>query len=299
MMERATAERGDHFTVHHAAVSAPASLLYELVVGADAAPMVFGGTVHVERLHQAPGEERLRIWAAYGEQLRTWTTHRRLDPDRLSVTFQQDVPEPPMAFMRGEWRLQRVRDDLTQVSLSHTFRAVDDDPANVTWIEDLTDRVSTGQLTSLGDFAALGAEARFVVEHSARLRCPVDTAYAFVRNTVGWVGVLPQVETATLRASKGQMQLVDLTIRQDGDERSSRVARVCCPGTHIAFKNLTPQPPVVAHVGSWHFESTADGTVVRLEHRVAVHDATGDAQAQVREAIHAASTILLRRLTEL
>lgn len=300
---------------HRAVLAAPADLLYQLVADATAAPLVFPTTVHVEQVQRGAGAERIRIWAAYGDDLRSWTSHRLLRPDLRRVSFQQDVPEPPVAFMRGEWRLEPLGADRTEVVLRHAYRAVDDDPAGLAWIGELADRISTGQLAALGAAAARAGttgEPRLTVEDSAELSCPARVAYGFVQDLTGWVGPVPGVERVTVRRADGDLQVVDLVgVSPDGTRRESRLARVGIPPLRIAFKDLRPAPGLVAaHAGRWRFEPVTGGCRVTVRHDLAIDYAAvpatlgaaatpADARAHVRQTVRAASAAVLDHLATL
>jgi aromatase len=298
-------------TTHHQAdIAAPAEVAYALVAEAASAPLVFPGTVHVEQLERNGEDERLRIWAAYGDELRTWTSHRTLRPAQRSVTFQQDAPQPPVAYMRGEWRLDPAGDDHARATLTHAFRAIDDAPQGIAWIEELAEQVSTGQLGALNRYAALGgpsgpATSTFTSE--ATLRCDSGTACARVLSAADWAGQLPGVEHVSLRRADGDMRLLDLTVKAaDGGLRTTQVALVALPGSRIAFKDMRPPEPIAAHVGIWSFEETAQGSRATVRHDVAVRYAaagqadeavtTAETQARARRIVLAASTAILRHL---
>lgn len=289
-MPSTNTQQGERRAEHRAEVNAPAGLLYDLIADAAVAPLVFPTTVHVEHVQRAvgehrqrpAGEERLRIWAAYGDELRSWTSRRLLRPDVRRVTFQQDVPEPPVASMRGEWRFDPLGDDRTEVTLSHVYRAVDDDPGGIAWIEDLADRVSSGQLAALRGVAALGGlsgEARVSFQDRAQLGCRAEIAYDYLWDEAGWAGRLPHVTEVSPVRTGGDMHLLDLKIEEaDGTLRGSRVARVRLPGSRIAFKVLDPARPIAAHTGWWQVASAADGCRVTMRNDVAIrHDLVADA----------------------
>ncbi len=310
-MEETTLHAGMREAVHQAEIDAPADLLYDLIADATVATMIFPTTVCVEHAERGTDEEHLRIWAAFGDELRNWTSHRLLRPGARSVIFQQDSPEPPVAFMRGQWHFDPLGDDTTKVTLSHEYRAVGDSPDGVAWIEKLADRTSRGQLAALGAFAALGrpADARLSTAESAQLRCGPEAAYAFMRDPAGWPGLLPGLEHVSLCREKGDMQLFDLMVRDDaGSLRKTRLARVCAAdGSGITFKDLVPLAPIAAHTGRWRFDKTPGGTRVRVEHHLAVTQALdpGPARAddgartRILEAVGAPTTVLLNRMREI
>jgi ribosome-associated toxin RatA of RatAB toxin-antitoxin module len=259
---------------HGAEIAAPAEFLYGLVAEAPAAPWVFPATVHVEFLDRDPAEERLRIWAADGDNVRSWTSHRRLDRAGRRVAFQQEEPAAPIAFMRGEWLVEPLAEARSRVSLTHDFSAAGDDPAALAGIESMVDRISAGQLAAMERFAALGAgrggRGPLSFTETAELPCPVETAYAFVHDFAAWADLLPEVERASVRDAGHGLLLVDQTRREGGGRtRTTRSAHVCFPGSHIAFKEMTPPALVAAHTGSWRFDKSEGGCRVVVRHVVA------------------------------
>jgi aromatase len=281
---------------HQMEVAAPARQLYDLVADAAAGPLVFPGTVHVEWLNRTAAEETLRIWAVNGTTARRWTSRRLLDPAGLSVTFRQERPEPPVEFMQGRWQMNPMAPARTLVTLSHAYRAVGDEPAALAWIEDFVDRVSQGQLRALREFAASGAPV--VVEETADLDCPVETAYALVEDCGAWGATDGPARPAVTRWLLPDLQLADLMVTaSDGGTRACQLAWVCFPGSHIAFKDMLPASPVAAHIGCLRFSGIPEGTRVEARELV-VTSRDGSAPGEVPEGA-TISGVLLARLKAL
>jgi aromatase len=274
---------------HQIEVAAPARRLYDLVADAAAGPLVFPGTVHVEWLNRTAAEETIRIWAVNGTTARRWTSRRLLDPAGLSVTFQQERPEPPVEFMRGRWQMNPMASARTLVTLSHAYRAIGDEPAALAWIEDFVDRVSHGQLQALGEFAAGGGPV--AGEETADLDCPVQTAYALAE----------ECDPAVTRWLLPDLQLADLMVTaSDGGTRACQLARVCHRDSHIAFKDMLPASPVAAHIGCLRFSRIPGGTRVEARELVVLsrEDSAPDAAMGVPMGA-TISGVLLARLKAL
>jgi aromatase len=277
---------------HQMEVAAPARQLYDLVADAAAGPLVFPGTVHVEWLTRTAAEETIRIWALNGTAARRWASRRLLDPAGLSVTFQQERPEPPVAFMQGRWQMNPMASARTLVTLGHSYRATDDDPDGAAWIEDLVDRVSRGQLQALREFAAYGPP--IVVEEAADLGCPVDTAYALAAGCDAWGATPCPVRPAVTRWPMPGFQLADLVVAGCGGPRECQLARVCFQGSHIAFKDMLPAPPVAAHIGCLRFSPIPSGT--RVEARELIVTSRDDGRRAEATAFTGALLARLRVL---
>jgi aromatase len=298
-----TTARAAQRASHRAEVAAPAAVLYELVAEAATAPLVFPGTVHVEVLEHTGTEERLDIWGATGDQVRSWTSHRVLDRDALSVTFEQEAPVPPIASMRGVWHIEAVAADRALVGLDHAYRAVGDDPGASSWIASMVDEVSNGQLAALRRFSALGG-ARLSLGDGAALRCPVGTAQAAVRDAAAWADLPAVAAPVTVRQAAPDMDLVDMTVAgPDGARRTSRLARVHLPGGRIVFKEMSVPGLVAAHTGCWRFEDAAPGSPggrVLLDQTVVMDGAdAADGRSHVRRAVSTVGDAVLARLAAL
>jgi aromatase len=250
----------ERYVEHGTEVAAPAAFLYGLVAEATAAPLVFPGTVHVEYLTHTETEERLRIWAVNGDNARNWTSHRKIDKNGMRVTFQQEHPAPPVASMIGQWHIAALTENRAKVTLSHTYRAVDDD--GEAWIANLVEMVSSGQLVAMTEFAALGEP--ITVTDTAELRCSAALAYAFVADPDRWADAGVPVDQVKSRDAGAGIQLVDLVT--GGSARS--IARVPFENSHIAFKVLRGGP-IPGHTGRWTFEETRTGCRVTVQHVVA------------------------------
>lgn len=272
----------ERYAEHETEVAAPADFLYGLVAEATAAPLVFPGTVHVEYLTHTETEERLQIWAVNGEHARTWTSHRKIDKKEMQVTFQQEKPAPPVASMIGQWHITALDENHSKVTLSHTYRAVNED--GEAWIANLVDTVSSGQLVAMREFAALGTPV--VHTDSVELPCSVAQAYAFVADPDQWPDAGVPVEQVKSRDAGAGIQLVDLVT---GDQEHS-IARATFENSHIAFKSLRGGPLVAAHTGTWRFEETPTGCRATVRHEVAT---TAEVQA---ETVTEISTAILRHL---
>jgi aromatase len=259
---------------HEARVSGPADFLYGLVADATAAPWVFPATVHVQILDQnlevTPTRERLRIWAADNGSMRTWTSRRQLDRAARQVTFEQEIPAAPIAFMRGQWSVEAVDGTSSQVTLTHDFSAVD--TAALSGIEAMVDRISNGQLDALASFAALGGrESRGPISFTdaAEPACRPEVAYAFVHDVLAGTQQLSGQQRTEVREFGGGMQLVEVSPSDGRADSGSHTAQICFPGSRIAFKKLTLPPLVASHTGSWQFTTVGDSCRVEVRQVIA------------------------------
>src|SRR5690242_3550674 len=123
-----------HRMQHTVTVGAPAATVYGLVADAANCPRAFPPPVHAEQTPLGGGEETIRIWATANDEVKSWTSRRRLDPAARTVAFRQEVSQPPVASMGGTWTIRPLSDTSCEVFLDHDFTAVGDTAENVAWI---------------------------------------------------------------------------------------------------------------------------------------------------------------------
>ncbi|NGO43916.1 aromatase/cyclase [Streptomyces ureilyticus] len=294
-----------HVTEHSVTVAAPPDTVYDLIADVSAWPQVFGPTVHVEVLEEAPedgGEQLLRIWAIAHEQVRTWTSRRVLDPAARTITFRQVVSAAPVAAMGGAWHMRPTDDGSTRVVLLHDFRAVDDDPAAEELIEGAVDRNSRAELAALKTAAEQGAardELHFTFADSETITGAAGDVYAFLDRADLWPERLPHVARLDLTEDEPGIQHLDMDTRSpDGSVHNTTSVRVCFEDRHmIVYKQLRVPVAMSGHTGRWVIESLGDGTVRATSwHSVTldpdgVHSALGP-QATLAEARQLVRTAL-------
>ncbi|MFD3331788.1 aromatase/cyclase [Streptomyces sp. NPDC058700] len=303
-----------HRTEHTITVAAPARRVFDLIADVGRWPETFPPTVHVERVeHTEPAdgsaaEERIRIWATANGEVKTWTSHRELDHDGLRVSFRQEVSQPPVAAMGGEWIVEPVDDTRTRVRLLHDFRAVGDDPDNVAWIERAVDRNSGAELDALRTAAERTGDAEdltLTFEDTVEVPVGIEAAYAFVDRADLWPERLPHVARAALEEDVPGIQTLEMETRApDGSTHTTRSVRICFPDDRIVYKQLHTPALMTAHTGRWLFEEDAHGARITSVHTVVLDekavtavlgpDATvADARAFVRDVLGRNSTITM------
>ncbi|MCE7081088.1 aromatase/cyclase [Streptomyces sp. ST2-7A] len=300
-----------HHTEHRLEVAAPARAVYELIVGVTEWPRIFPPSIHVERLDGSENEERIRVWATANNTVKTWTSRRELDAAGLRVRFRQEVSQPPVHGMGGEWIIEE-RPGGCLVRLLHDFRAVGDDPENTAWITRAVDRNSDAELAALRATAERGAggddELLLVFDDEVPVSADPGEVYAFIRDGGQWDLRLPHVTRVVLEEPAPDIQLLEMDTRtKDGSVHTTRSVRVCFPTERIVYKQLQPPALMSAHTGRWTFRPSATGSggVVASRHTVVINPAkvTGvlgagatvaDARRFVRDALSANSTATIR-----
>lgn len=269
-------EIGRRTTTHQTRIDAPAPTVYRIIADAAAWPQRFGPTVHVERTDLGAGAERLRLWATAGDRVLSWTSLRELDKHGLTVTFRQEVTNPPVAAMGGTWKITPVTADSCVLTLLHDFEAVDDDPTELAWIAASTDRNSTIELSNIKALAESWDEQQSLVFSFADdvvIDGGLQEAYEFLYQAGLWSGRLPHVAAIDLREEPGNVQWMKMVTRaMDGSEHTTESVRVGF-GDRIVYKQLVPPALMTAHTGVWSLEQTDSGVHVTSSHTVAVNPA--------------------------
>ncbi|GAA2501919.1 aromatase/cyclase [Streptomyces gobitricini] len=304
MAPTATSEtRAPHVTEHSITVAASPAAIYDLVADVSAWPQVFGPTVHVEVLEEAPeagGEQLLRIWAVANEKVRTWTSRRTLDPVSRTITFRQVVSAAPVASMGGEWRVEPLEDGRTRVVLLHDYRATDDDPAAEELIEQAVDRNSRAELAALKNAAELGDardELHFTFHDSEVVTGAAGDVYAFLDRADLWPQRLPHVARLDLTEDEPGIQHMDMDTRSpDGSTHNTTSVRVCFEDRNmIVYKQLRVPVAMSGHTGRWVIESLGDGTVRATSWHTVTLDPEGVRAALGPEATLAEARALVRK----
>ncbi|NEC51600.1 cyclase [Actinospica acidiphila] len=319
MAPTATSETASlHVTEHSITVAAAPAAVYALVADVAAWPQVFGPTVHVEVLQEAPaegGEQLLRIWAVAKDRIRTWTSRRVLDPAARTIGFRQVVTAAPVASMGGEWQVQELEDGTTRVTLLHDYRATDDDPAAEALIASAVDTNSRAELLALKNTAEQGedrAELHFTFSDSETVFGAAGDVYAFLDRADLWPERLPHVARLGLTEDEPGIQHMDMDTRSpDGSTHNTVSVRVCFEETGlIVYKQLKVPVAMAGHTGRWVIEPLGDGSVrVTSWHTVTLDPAgvrtalgpqatLAEARALVRKALGTNSATTLRHAKE-
>lgn len=140
---------GTRTVEHEIRVQAGADAVYRLIADVANWPQIFPPSVHVEHLERGDRQERIQIWATANGEAKTWQSRRVLDPAARRVEFRQEVSQPPVAAMAGTWIIEDAGQGASRVRLLHEFRAVDDEPDKLEWIDRAVDTNSTAELAAL------------------------------------------------------------------------------------------------------------------------------------------------------
>ncbi|MEU2744300.1 SRPBCC family protein, partial [Streptomyces sp. NPDC007095] len=186
---------------HEITIAAPAPAVYRLLAEVTNWPRIFPPTIHVDRVEHDGSQERIRIWATANGEAKNWTSRRELDPEALRITFRQEVTAPPVAEMGGTWIIEPLGENESRVRLLHDYRAVDDDPHDLLWIDRAVDKNSRSELAALKknvEFAHAAEEVTFSFEDTVYVDGSAEDVFAFINEANRWSERLPHVATVRL-----------------------------------------------------------------------------------------------------
>ncbi|MFD5013025.1 aromatase/cyclase [Streptomyces chartreusis] len=285
---------------HEITVDAPAPAVYRLIAEVENWPRIFPPTIYVDHLERGEREERIRIWATANGEAKNWTSRRTLDPDALRITFRQEVSTPPVAAMSGTWIIEPLSGTSSRIRLLHDYRAIDDDPEGLKWIDEAVDRNSRSELAALKtnvELAHASEEITFSFEDTVQIDGSAKDAYDFVNEAGLWVERLPHVASVRFSEDTPGLQTLEMDTRaKDGSTHTTKSYRVTFPHHRIAYKQVTLPALMTLHTGYWTFEENASGVAASSQHTVVLNtaniarilgaDATvADARAYVQNAL--------------
>ncbi|SFW78434.1 aromatase/cyclase [Amycolatopsis australiensis] len=258
---------------HEITIGAPASEVYRLVAEVRNWPRIFPPTIHVDRLEHDGTEERIRIWATANGRPKNWTSRRFLDPGALRVEFRQEVSAPPVAEMGGTWIIEPLARETAKVTLLHHYRAVDDDPGSLAWIDEAVDRNSRSELAALKTGAEQDSGAGLAVsfEDSVRIDGSAEDVYDFLDEADRWRERLPHVARVELTEESPGVQTLEMDTRtKDGATHTTKSVRVCFPHREIVYKQITLPALMSVHTGYWRLWETDQGVTAVSQHTVVI-----------------------------
>jgi aromatase len=298
---------------HKITVRAPATEIYRLIADVANWPRIFPPSVHVEYVDRGEAEERIQIWATANGEAKTWTSRRVLEPEALRITFRQEKSQPPVAAMGGAWTIEPISDTESLVRLSHDYRALDDDPEKLAWIDRAVDRNSRAELAALKANAELvtgSAELTMTFEDTVHIKGSAEDVFDFINDAGQWPDRLPHVARVSLREDTPGLQVLEMDTRlKDGSTHTTKSVRVCFPHNRIAYKQIETPPLMTLHTGEWTLAWEPGGVAATSRHTVVVNEANitrilgagatvADARAFVHTALRTNSLTTLRHAKE-
>ncbi|MER5704804.1 aromatase/cyclase [Micromonospora sp. NPDC002296] len=269
---------------HDEVTTAPADRVYGLVADVTRWPLIFGPCLHTELLADGPVDQRLRIWATVGDEVRSWTSRRQLDAAARRVDFAQESPAPPFSEMSGSWCFEPAEGG-TRIVLGHRWNTTKQDDDVQRWIATALDRNSTQEVAAVRFWAERPedhSDLMFSFSDEVVIDGPAERVYGFLHRADLWPQRLPHVTRLDLTTEKAvgaadgvEVQRMEMVTRgPDGGEHTTRSVRLCFDGDRIVYKQTAMPRPLLAHGGTWTV--TGDGRRTRVTSR---HDVALDPEA--------------------
>jgi aromatase len=264
---------------HETTVAAPADAVYERLADVAHWPVLFPPTIHATRVELDGDRERIRIWATANGQIKQWTSARILQPRQRSIHFRQEVSAPPVAAMSGRWIIEPISASRSRVRLQHHYRAVDDDPQSLAWIDAAVDENSRTELAALRTALVLDNEAAdsrlLSFEDTVRIDGTAQDAYDFLNEAKLWPERLPHVDQVLLQEDVPGLQILTMdTLTKDGSTHSTTSIRVCFAPERIVYKQIVLPVLMRLHTGRWTIVAGRTGIEVSSQHTVVINTDT-------------------------
>ncbi|MFF4216698.1 MULTISPECIES: aromatase/cyclase [Streptomyces] len=260
---------------HEITISAPAAAVYRLIADVANWPRIFPPTIYVDHVEKGGTTERIRIWATANGEAKNWTSRRTLDEKALTITFRQEVSTPPVASMGGTWIIEPLDEATSRVRLLHDYRAIDDDPEGLAWIDEAVDRNSRSELAALKtnvELAHAAEEVTFSFEDTVQINGSAKDVYDFINEAHLWSERLPHVATVRLEEDTPGLQTLEMDTRaKDGSTHTTKSFRVTFPSHKIAYKQVTLPALMTLHTGYWTFAENEDGVAASSQHTVVLN----------------------------
>jgi aromatase len=240
---------------HAITVHAGAKDVYRMLAEVENWPRIFPPSVYVDSVDRKGNEERIRVWAMANGEPKNWISYRILDPDALTIKFWQEVSTPPVAEMSGTWIIEPVSERETKLRLLHEYRAIDDDPDGLAWIDQAVDGNSKAELPGLKanvELATQNEELTLSFADTVRINGSVKDVYDFINDAHLWSERLPHVAQVSLTEDTPGLQVLRMdTLTKDGSTHTTESVRVCFPHYKIAYKQTTLPALMTLHTGYW------------------------------------------------
>ncbi|WP_328505177.1 aromatase/cyclase [Streptomyces sp. NBC_00391] len=297
-----------HRTSHSIEVAAPAGVVYGLISDAVRWPLLLPSTVHVERLEFDGTNERLRMWATAGSQVRSWISTRVQDPRTRCVQFCQQHLQAPVRTMNGTWVVEERPGGSSLLTLLHDFTVHGDRAEDVAWAEralGVNSPAELGSLRSLAERWTRFDELVLSFEDAVAIDAPVEPVYDFLYRVGDWPRRIPHVSRLELTEDTPGVQVVTMdTLTADGLVTTASL-RLCFPHAgRIVYKQTVTPALMQAHTGEWNVLHGEHGVMAVAQHSVLLREEAvrrvlgpdadlAQARRHVREALGRNSTATL------
>ncbi|WHM40062.1 SRPBCC family protein [Streptomyces sp. BPTC-684] len=289
-IESAVERAGRHRTAaplrsaeHQAELAGPADRAYRLVADVTRWPVLFPPCLAARVLESDRDSERIRLWAIVGTDVRSWTSLRLFDEERLRIDFRQEAPGPPVEWMSGHWHFEETAPDRTRMVLGHEW-SVSGTPGEERRVAEALDRNSRAEGDAVAHWAELVQpleELVFRVSEETVIHGSPHQVYDFLYRADLWPARVPHVsaldleESADADADGALVQTLDMKTRtDDGSVHATQSVRLCFSDERIAYKQTTVPRGLRGHSGEWVLAPVEGGTRVTARHLVALDPST-------------------------
>ena len=288
---------------HTAVLDAPAERAYQLIADVTRWPVLFPPCLAARVLENDSDSERIRLWALVGTEVRSWTSLRKFDTERLRVDFRQETPSPPVTWMSGHWQFEpSAGGGPTRLVLGHEW-ATEGTAEESERVAAALEHNSHREIDAVKSWAEQGGrpgDLIFSFTDRIAVRGGVGEVYDFLHRADLWPARVPHVvgldlETSdpTAAGAGAQVQRLQMRTRaEDGATHRTCSVRLCFPSERIVYKQTTVPRGLLAHSGEWVITALRDGTHVTARHSVALDPAVvredfgTDDDAPVRARVH-------------
>lgn len=108
-------------TEHCVTIDAPVQYVYDVLADVEGYANLFPPTQSVTLLEQGADYQIARLVVDVSGQLQTWVTRRDMDATRKVIRYQQLETAPLVEHMGGEWRCFSLKEEQTQLVITHDF----------------------------------------------------------------------------------------------------------------------------------------------------------------------------------
>ncbi|MEU1404349.1 SRPBCC family protein [Streptomyces sp. NPDC005728] len=271
-----------HSAEHTARYAGPASRGYGLIADVTRWPVLFPPCLAGEVLESDRDSERIRLWAVVGSGVRTWTSLRKLDDERLRIDFRQETPGPPLEWMSGHWSFEESA-GATRLVLGHEWVLTADAQDTGGTVAEALDCNSEAEVAAVVRWAGHPEgleELFFTVRDECVVRAPLRQVYDFLYRADLWPSRVPHVvsldlqEDSEVTVGGARVQTLDMrTGSDDGSVHGTRSVRLCFPDERIVYKQTTVPRGLLGHSGAWLLSETDGDTHVTAVHQAALDPA--------------------------
>ena len=261
---------------HEITVQAPADQIYRYLAEVENWPRLFPPTIYVDHVERSADQERIRIWATANDEAKNWTSRRWLKPRDRRIDFRQEVSPPPVASMGGAWVIEPLSERESRVRLLHDYRAIDDDPASLAWLDKAVDTNSRKELGALKEnierAATTPQDLLMSFTDAVEVAGSAKDVYQFIYEADQWTERLPHVARVDMREDTPGLQILEMDTRtKDGSTHTTKSVRVCFPHQRIVYKQTTLPALMALHTGYWELREHENGVTAIAEHTVVIN----------------------------